>query len=815
MHNSRKIISLLVITMMLFATLLISPATGNAAEAMTYQPTEKTSGLIRNPGMGWILYCDAFGQMTNNTFPDINKCVNNPNLFWQSFDNSGATAKATTFYIRAPWSFYEPTAGQYSWNDPNSNYSILMQGALDRGLRIAFRVYVDSQDSYQQATPEYVRLAGAKGYTNTFWTPYVNDQIFLNKLNTFISAFGAKYNNHPKVDFIDAMGLGAWGEGHNMRTDNTQPGNTNSSIMTVAQYYRNAFPNVLLGGQQGGGLASAAESLAQSNKFDILRRDSIGMKQYFTQADKDYYVNRLLTYGIPLFSENGWNYFAHDFAGYMNRNGNPFSNIRDMLVYSLNDAITARANTFDLRVPEDAIEWMNNVDLVDDFIVNGGYRFVPLNITTPSAITSNDYITVQSNWKNTGIGKLPNDRPAWNYKYKVAYSLLNTSTKQPVFTSVTNIDPSVWLKGNNYQYDTPISFGNVPNGSYELAYAIVDTSKGNTPAINLAVTNPATSTGWYPISQVIVSNIQLAAPKQALPTYRFSEDFSSVQGNKQWYYMQGNGSNYTNMTWDANTNKWNGAYQWNSIGVNALIHPDANDTVIAWKAPMAGNIAIKGKVAKQNNSCGDGVRVKIMKNNTQIWPTSGWQTIAANDITGFTPNIPTTVSPNDNIYFVLNQNANTSCDGTRWNPTIEYMPSVNVAPQAVVTTTLGTSAGNISNINNGSITDAWSSGKGITFPGYITLDLGATTKMTSGITLITHYGVGQGITNVDIEYNNGGVWTSAVSQSPISWTTNTDDEEFRNISFSPVLTNKIRVKVNSANMLWNHLALNEIQWWTN
>ncbi|MHA0857278.1 hypothetical protein [Paenibacillus sp. CMAA1364] len=476
-------------------------------ESVNYQPTEKTTGLIRNPGMGWVLYCDAFQQMTDTTKPDINKGVINPTLFWQAFEDCGATAKATSFYIRAPWSFYEPTEGQYSWNDANSNYSILVQGALDRGLRLAFRVYMDSQDSYQQATPEYVRAAGAKGYINTYWTPFVNDQIFLDKLHMFIDAFGAKYNNHTEVDFIDAMGLGAWGEGHNMQSDSTQPGDISEIVMTVARYYRNAFPNILLGGQQGGALEVAAELLAQSNQFDILRRDSIGMPHWFTQADREYYPDKLLTYGIPLFSENGWNYFAHNFDDYMDRNDNYFTNIRDMLVYCLNDVIVARANTFDLRVPEDAIEWMKNVDLVDEFNIKGGYRLVPNHFEAPASITINENMKIHSRWKNTGIGKLPNDRPAWNYKYKVAFSLLNTSTKEPVSTSVTNIDPSQWLMGDDYSYETDIHFENVAMGNYDLAYAIVDTTRGNVPAIKLAVTDPATATGWYPIDHVSVTNI--------------------------------------------------------------------------------------------------------------------------------------------------------------------------------------------------------------------------------------------------------------------------------------------------------------------
>src|SRR5699024_11470469 len=67
--------------------------------------------------------------------------------------------------------------------------------------------YMDSQDSFQQATPDYVKEAGAKGYNNTFWTPYINDEVFLEKFTRFIEAFGEEYNDPSKVDFVDGMGL--------------------------------------------------------------------------------------------------------------------------------------------------------------------------------------------------------------------------------------------------------------------------------------------------------------------------------------------------------------------------------------------------------------------------------------------------------------------------------------------------------------------------------------------------------------------------------------------------------------------------------
>lgn len=649
--------------------LLITSVSAQAGTAVTHTPAEKTAGLVKNPGMGWVLYCDAFGQMTNPNIPDYNKCVMNPSLFWQTFDHAGATAKASIFYLRAPWSFFESGEGQFAW-DQDANYRALIQGAQDRGLKLAFRVYVDSQDSWQQATPQYVRNAGAKGFTNTFWSPYVNDKVFLDKYTRFIAAFGQKYNDPGTVDFIDGMGLGSWGEGHNLRTDILQPGNVKTSVARVTDAYEAAFTRVLLGGQQGGSLADTSELLVELNQYDVLRRDSLGMPKYFKQADRDYYVKQLLGYGIPLFAENGWNYFAHDFAGYMSQNGNPYSNIRDMLVASLNDAKAARANTFDLRVPEDAVEWMNNVDLVDDFIVNGGYRMVPVSVTFPAAITSTGYVNVNSTWKNTGLGKLPNNRPAWNYKYKVAYALLNKATGHPVMTHVTNIDPSEWMKGKNYAYESRISFGGVPGGTYDFAYAIVDTSAGNAPAINLAVTDSPTAAGWHTAGSVTLSGTE-AAPLPKLPSYRFAEDFSSTQGQRQWHYLQGNAP-YTNMTWDQVNRTWKGTGTYNILRGNAFFHPDGADTVLGWKAPQAGNIVIAGNPRKQNTGCGDGVQVRILKNSTQIWPASGWQLIGAADAAGVQHQISATVAANDMIYFVVNRNGNNSCDGTLWNPVIEY-----------------------------------------------------------------------------------------------------------------------------------------------
>lgn len=188
-----------------------------------------------------------------------------------------------------------------------------------------------------------------------------------------------------------------------------------------------------------------------------------------------------------------------------------------MLEYCLSDAKLARANTFDLRVPEDAIEWMKHPDLVDDFIIHGGYRLVPISVCFPKIIRSNQFISIRSVWKNTGIGVVPNHRPEWNGKYKLAYALLDKVSHQPVSTHVTEINPANWLKGTNYPCDAEISFAGISNGTYDFAYAIVDTNQGNTPGLNLAITDPKEPSGWHIMGTTRVSGISQLKPLKPIP----------------------------------------------------------------------------------------------------------------------------------------------------------------------------------------------------------------------------------------------------------------------------------------------------------
>lgn len=488
-----------------------------ATEALTilpnnaYSPSEKTSGTLRNPGQGLSVYIDGYSGIFSNKRPKYDNGLRYPELFWHFLDSIGASEKLNVLYIRLPWSEMEPSEGQYIWNN-DPKYLELIQGALHRKLRLAFRVYFDSGDSYQQATPNWVRTAGAKGYTSgtnawspegnaiSCWNPYNNDVVFLQKVRNFINAFGAKYNDPSIVDYIDANGMGLWGEGNHPAFDNSQPNNNRNWVFTtIATYYRTAFPDILLGVQNANENDEVTVNITRQIT-DIYRRDSFGATQWLSESDKAFYANEVKN-GIPLFAENAWNAFNPIVNPNYYKNWG-FDSPEGMIKADYRDVKAARANSADLRIPSDAVLWMKT-NLVDSLVNNLGYRLVPSNLYIDNLIQDKDSLHFFSTWSNNGWGCFPNSCPAWNHKYKLAYALLD-SNEQPICTFIANAEPAHWFKGNLYPYQTKVSTKSIPNGSYTLAYAIVDTSKGNIPAIELAVTNAQTATNWYKFGNVTI-----------------------------------------------------------------------------------------------------------------------------------------------------------------------------------------------------------------------------------------------------------------------------------------------------------------------
>jgi hypothetical protein len=84
-------------------------------------------------------------------------------------------------------------------------------------------------------------------------------------------------------------------------------------------------------------------------------------------------------------------------------------------------------------------------------------------------------------------------------------------------------------------------------------------------------------------------------------------------------------------------------------------------------------VTVTGTVRKDiYHTYGDGVQARVFKNAEQVWPETGWETIAAADVAGKTMILKLPVNNGDKLFFVLNRNGDATDDETVWNPQVVY-----------------------------------------------------------------------------------------------------------------------------------------------
>jgi hypothetical protein len=458
--------------------------------------TEDTTSLIRNPCMGWGLYDDATGE------------VQQADAYWAAQDEA-ATKYASFFYVRWRWSDMEPEEGKYAWVH-DENYRKLIQGALDRGLKLCFRVFDNGQDMIQPGTPDFVRQAGAKGYTvkgiggKDFWNPYSDDPVFQEKLTRFVEAFAKEYDNPDIVDFIDGYNLGWWGEAHNVvLQDETK---REAVLDWYTALYASNFKKIILTmclNQTGMGIPVEQRIVFDGKGYGI-RRDGLG-SMWFGETERNFteqiYGERLLV-GEACY----WGSSDDNSVSWINRDTRfRLSTWRDVYDATYQDAMNHHFNTLDLREVPETQGWTGKAkDLVESFMIKGGYRLYPSKLSLPKQLKGGEEAIIGHSWQNTANGYLPNNMPNWNYKYKPAFALIDANGEVVRYWVDEEAEPSDWLVGKNYPYLLSITPEGIPAGKYQWAAAIVDRTKNDTPGIRLAIKEARFVNQWVLLASVSV-----------------------------------------------------------------------------------------------------------------------------------------------------------------------------------------------------------------------------------------------------------------------------------------------------------------------
>lgn len=242
-------------------------------------------------------------------------------------------------------------------------------------------------------------------------------------------------------------------------------------------------------------------ALAVSNGYCI-RSDAFGMNnQSWGYSTWEKAIAAQWRYKVPIIMEGGYIVSSHSYwndpAGY--RQGHP----EDVRQGEFDSSAEAHVNMMDFRVGQETESWFGDAfNLVQRFVSEGGYRLYPDQVTLPDQVNAGSRVKVASRWRNMGWGYFPNNLPQWNYKYKVAYALLDASGKaQRVFVD-GDCEPSTWVESKPFSYTFETPAIDLPAGKYTWGIAIVDTTKENVPAIELAVNDEKTAEGWVKLLDV-------------------------------------------------------------------------------------------------------------------------------------------------------------------------------------------------------------------------------------------------------------------------------------------------------------------------
>ncbi|GAA4802966.1 hypothetical protein GCM10023231_34900 [Olivibacter ginsenosidimutans] len=479
-----------------------------------FKPNYNRNSVFRNPMNGWVMYA---ARTADAAYWDTEFYVSNLGKKVKAIDYASAC------YIRTSWASMNPREGVYSWRDPNSQIGKLIKGAEERGLPIAFRFVVDGQDQGLN-TPQFVFDAGAKYYMvdSKFpdrLSPYPQDPVFQKYYVKFIQALAEDFNDPDRTAFIDGYGLGKWGEGHGViyEDPNTSTGANTEKLKEevmnwITDVYTQYFTKVpllmtyhrVIGDPASDGAVNpnSAHLLELAiNKGYSLRQDAFGMTDYYQAWEKEF--AKTWNFKRPIVMEGGWIISSHRYwldSGGKYREGHP----EDVRQGEFDASAEAHVNMMDFRAGSETLSWFeNSFPLVQRFVSEGGYRLYPDQIYLPEEIKRGTEVTLSSRWRNMGWGYLPNNIPQWNYKYKVAFALLDAAGEVKKVLVDKDSEPSNWLKDKPVTYDFKTTV-DVPAGTYSWAIAIVDTSKDNQPGITLAVNETITNDGWMKLLDVHV-----------------------------------------------------------------------------------------------------------------------------------------------------------------------------------------------------------------------------------------------------------------------------------------------------------------------
>ncbi|MCD9022971.1 DUF4832 domain-containing protein, partial [Cohnella silvisoli] len=416
------------------------------------------------------------------------------------------------------WAELEPVKGEFDWNGVQTRRNF--DYWTSKGKKINLRFIMDSpDDTAHKDIPDwlYDELVDAEGAEGAgVWyddeslgfSPNYNSETLIEEHERVIQALAQKYDNDPRIGFIEIGSLGHFGEFHTVLIEDGFPKVSVSD--QYVQHYVDYFHNKKLGMRKPFPLSAQHQMGLFNDVFAGNSTDSwlrwidkgwSGLEDYNdTNIDS---IQLQESSAMPEFWKT--NYSGGEFSS-----GQPVRNYisNDQIMESLRQARESHttyigaASLVGYQLGTDiTADQQANIDLLLNTL---GYRFVLDSVSHSNNIAEGDALAITSSWRNIGVAPFYEQWP-------IAYALADPNGNL-VASSIqnTSIDIRTWAPGsynNSFSFEIPES---IPGGQYTLLVGILDPDTGK-PGVKLA-NEGARFDGWFALDQVAITNATPANP---------------------------------------------------------------------------------------------------------------------------------------------------------------------------------------------------------------------------------------------------------------------------------------------------------------
>jgi hypothetical protein len=455
-------------------------------DPVTVEPTSSDE-VLQNPGKGWVLYFDPRAH------------------------TAASLAAGAVGYVRVDWALVEPEEGAFDW----APLEDIVEAFARRGKPCALGVMTANQHSARQyVTPRWVFDAGAPSIAveglnvpELVVPESFEDEVFLDRLEAFAAAFGARYDGDPRIAWVDIRSYGNWGEGHiwPWEDEGVRP-ISGEGLRKHVQLYLDAFPRTRLvlpwgkeryrdvydwAGDHGVGLRREGV-LGNSDGREtalVLGRAPGVFEFYLTQ----YTVVR--DRALPgLF----WRTFPDHVDGAPDDPAEAFAVALEAAVEKGHPSYVSLGGWMQAPSLDAAVMAEEQADLVARLTNRMGYHLRVSRLVTPPVFERGRPATVAITWANAGVANI-------YVPCHVAFALLDEEGEVRARVWCEDCDPGSWAPDTSVTESLELTFDadRVTPGEYQLAVGLFTDTASEAPAIRLA-NEGRNERGWLPLLAVTV-----------------------------------------------------------------------------------------------------------------------------------------------------------------------------------------------------------------------------------------------------------------------------------------------------------------------